>query len=167
MLWLIGAGGMLMLEQGCPPAPISPIHDGGAAGRAAAGRPAGMRDRRRRLALIHVAKRDAGLDDDAYRALLAGAAGVESAADLATDQQFSQVMQAMRAAGWRGSGRLQGQMAACYAWWSKLAAAGKVRDSRYSALMAYIERMCGKQDIYRADQLSMVIEALKRWLARA
>lgn len=125
-----------------------------------------MRDRRRRLALIHCAKRDLALDDDAYRALLAGAAGVESAASLRTEQQFAQVMQALRAAGWRGSGRLEGQMAACYALWSQLAAAGEVRNVSWQALMAYVARMCGRQDIYRKDQWSLVIESLKRWLLR-
>ena len=125
-----------------------------------------MRDRRRRLALIHAAKRQLGLDETAYRALLAGAAGVASAADLATDQQFGAVMTALRAAGWRGTGRLKGQWAACYARWRRLYEAGAVRNGSYQALSSYIERMCGKQDIYRADQLSMVIEALKRWEGR-
>lgn len=125
-----------------------------------------IRDRGRRLALIHAAKRQLGLDDPAYRSLLAGAAGVESAADLTTDAQFSAVMSAFRAAGWHGTGRLSGQMAACYALWSRLYEAGQVRNRSYQALMAYIGRMCGKQDIYHADQLGKVIESLKQWLAR-
>ena len=164
-LWLIGAGGMLMLEQGCPP--DRPIHATEALqGERPAGRPAGMRDRRRRLALIHAAKRQIGLDDPAYRALLAGAAGVESAADLATDAQFSAVMSGLRAAGWHGTGRLKGQMATCYAHWQSLHESGAVRNGSYQALLAYIGRMCGDQDIYRADQLSMVIETLKQWEGR-
>ena len=72
----------------------------------------------------------------------------------------------LRAAGWHGVGRLSGQMATCYALWCRLAEAGKVRNGSYLALTAYIERMCGKQDLYRADQLSMVIEALKQWAKR-
>ena len=125
-----------------------------------------MRDRRRRLALIHAAKRQIELDEAAYRSLLAGAAGVESAADLATDSQFASVMDALRAAGWHGTGRLEGQMATCYARWRRLYESGAVRNGSYQALRAYVERMCGEQDLYRADQLSMVIEALKRWEAR-
>ena len=125
-----------------------------------------MRDRRRRLALIHAATRQLGLDEIAYRSLLAGAAGVESAADLATDAQFSAVMSGLRAAGWHGTGRLKGQQATCYALWRRLYEAGAVRSGSYQALEAYVERICGKQDIYRADQVSMVIETMKRWLAR-
>ena len=125
-----------------------------------------VRDRRGRLALIHAAKRQIELDDAAYRALLAGAAGVESAADLATDSQFASVMDALRAAGWHGTGRLTGQMATAYARWRRLYEIGAVRNGSYQAMQAYIGRMCGKQDIYRADQLSMVIEALKRWEGR-
>ena len=114
-----------------------------------------MRDRRRRLALIHAAKRDVGLDDLAYRSLLAGAAGVESAADLADDRQYFAVMSAFRRAGWRGTGRLQGQMKAAYAWWCRLGEAGAVDRANYHTLMAYIERRCGKQDIYRTDPAAL------------
>jgi len=53
-----------------------------------------LQNRKERLALIHLARKDRGLDDDAYRALLAGAAGVQSAADLETDTQFEEVMRA-------------------------------------------------------------------------
>ena len=125
-----------------------------------------MRDRRRRLATIHAAKRSLGLDDDAYRSLLAGAAGVESAAELKTDRQFAQVMQGFRAAGWRGSGRLSGQWKAAYAWWSRLCADGEVRDGSYEAMMAWVRGRYGDQDIYRTDQVRSVVESLKRWHGR-
>ncbi len=39
-------------------------------------------DRRRDLAKIHIAKKQLGLDETAYREMLSGIAGVESAADL-------------------------------------------------------------------------------------
>ena len=125
-----------------------------------------MRDRTRRLALIHAAKRQIELDDDAYRALLAGAAGVESAAKLTTDAQFGAVMSALRAAGWHGTGRLSGQPATCYALWRRLYEASAVEHGTYPALMKYVERICGAQDIYRGDQWRRVIETLKRWLER-
>lgn len=53
-----------------------------------------MRNRNERLALIHLARKDRGLDEDAYRALLSGAAGVTSAAELETEEQFEEVMRA-------------------------------------------------------------------------
>lgn len=55
-------------------------------GRKAAGLPA------HKLALIHVAKRQLGMDDDDYRAVLHRVAGVESARGL-TDAGFRQVME--------------------------------------------------------------------------
>ena len=122
--------------------------------------------RRRRLAAVHCAKRDLGLDEAAYRALLAGAAGVESAAQLRTGRQWEAVLGALRRAGWRGTGRLPGQMSTCYALWCELHRLGAVRRRSYAALQAYIRRQCGKQDIYRVDQLSSVIESLKAWRDR-
>ena len=125
-----------------------------------------MSERRRRLAAVHCAKRDLGLDDEAYRALLAGAAGVESAAQIRTGRQWEAVMGALRRAGWQGTGRLPGQMGACYALWCELHRLGAVRDRRYEALQGYLRRRLGKQDIYRVDQLSAVIESLKAWRNR-
>ena len=125
----------------------------------------GGRSRGRMLATVHAAKRDLGLDDAAYRSLLAGAAGVESAADLATPAQHQAVLQAFRAAGW-SPGRLTGQWSTCYALWQRIHEEGGVRNGSYRALRAYVERRLGAQDIYRTDQLRSVIEGLKRWRAR-
>jgi hypothetical protein len=41
-----------------------------------------------RLAIIHVAKKQLGLDEDAYRAILSGA-GVDSAGEITTAAQFN------------------------------------------------------------------------------
>ena len=50
--------------------------------------------RSEKLAIIHLAQKDRGLDDDAYRGLLFGAAGIGSAALLETDEQFESIMKA-------------------------------------------------------------------------
>lgn len=42
--------------------------------------------------IIHIAKAKTGLDDEAYRALLWGAAGVNSASQIRTSQQYNAVM---------------------------------------------------------------------------
>jgi phage gp16-like protein len=47
-----------------------------------------------KLALIHLAKKECGLDDEAYRAVLAGSAQVSSSAEIDTDEQFDAVMTA-------------------------------------------------------------------------
>jgi len=59
------------------------------------------------LALIHVAKKQLGLDEEAYRAILSGA-GVFSAKDIATDEQFNAVMAAFLRLGFLPSGRRHG-----------------------------------------------------------
>jgi hypothetical protein len=56
-----------------------------------------------RLAVIYVAKKQLGLDEDAYRAILSGA-GVDSARDIATNAQFSAVMDAFAALGFKPRG---------------------------------------------------------------
>jgi hypothetical protein len=56
-----------------------------------------------RLAIIHVAKKQLGLDEDAYRAILSGA-GAASARDIATDAQFNLVMAAFAALGFKSRG---------------------------------------------------------------
>jgi hypothetical protein len=50
--------------------------------------------RSEKLALIHLARKDRALDEDAYRGLLYGAAGVASAGKIDTEEQFEAVMKA-------------------------------------------------------------------------
>ena len=126
-----------------------------------------MRDRAYRLRLIHAARRQLGLDETAYRALLAGAAGVSSAGDMTTDRQWAAAVRALRAAGWRGVGRLQGQEAAAYALWRRLYDLGAVERRSYSALRSWVRRMLGgDQDIVHAAQWATVIESLRQWIRR-
>lgn len=44
------------------------------------------------IKMIHIAKSKTGLDDEAYRSLLAGAAGIESASEITTPQQYKAIM---------------------------------------------------------------------------
>jgi len=54
-------------------------------------------------AIIHVAKKQLGLDDTAYRAILSGA-GVSSSKDIKTDKQFNTVMSAFQQLGFKSTG---------------------------------------------------------------
>lgn len=125
----------------------------------------GNQERRRRLAAVHCARRDLGLDDESYRALLTGAAGVESAGQLRTERQWEAVWKTFDRAGWRRM-QLSGQWAALYRVWSDLHRAGAVRWGSLRALKGWLQKRYGEQDIYRRDQLSSAIEELKRWLQR-
>ena len=55
-----------------------------------------------KLAIIHIAKKQLGLDDEAYRAVLSGA-GVTSSKDIKTDAQFNTVMSAFQRLGFKST----------------------------------------------------------------
>lgn len=56
---------------------------------------------RKWITTLHVAKNKIGLDDDAYRAILSGSAGVSSASELKTWEQYNSVMAAFKKLGFR------------------------------------------------------------------
>jgi hypothetical protein len=53
------------------------------------------------IKILHVARRECGLDDTAYRALLAGACGAESAGDIKTWEQYNAALGAFGKLGFR------------------------------------------------------------------
>ena len=55
--------------------------------------------------IIHVAKRQTGLSDEQYRALLSGAAGVESASLIKSWGQYRAVMAAFKKLGFKSSSK--------------------------------------------------------------
>jgi len=63
--------------------------------------------RSEKLALIHLARKDTALDDIAYRALLMGAAGVDSSAKIIAEAQFNEIMLAFENLGFKR--RLRGK----------------------------------------------------------
>lgn len=118
--------------------------------------------------LPHVAKKQLGLDDVSYRAILS-AGGVESAKDIKTSAQFNRIMLAFQKAGFQTRSNhdsLDPLTSKCYAIWCELYEMGAVEDKSLKAMKSYMSRMLGAQDIYRNDQKSRVIESLKKWKAR-
>jgi len=67
--------------------------------------PLPLSNRKTKLSLIHIAKNDLGLDEEAYRALLDGAAGVNSAAKLEYEYQFNAIMKAFENLGFKSTQR--------------------------------------------------------------
>jgi len=53
------------------------------------------------IKLIHTARRQLGLDDAEYKAILLGAAGIESSKELSSETQFDEIMKALRNLGFR------------------------------------------------------------------
>lgn len=139
------------------------------------------RYRTQEIAKIHVAKRDLGLTDQAYRAILVGAAGVESAADLDW-QGRAAVLGRMEELGWKPaparkasrSGRPARKLASdslskkIRALWLDLHQLGAVRDPSEAALAGYVMRMTGVAALQwlSPSEASTVIEALKKWRMR-
>jgi phage gp16-like protein len=58
-----------------------------------------LNNRKAKMALIHVAKRQVGLNDECYRLLLNNVCGVESAKDIVSDKQIDELMQAFKRLG--------------------------------------------------------------------
>jgi phage gp16-like protein len=57
------------------------------------------------IQVLHIAKKQCGLDDDAYRALLSGAAGVGSSGDITTWKQYNDCLTAFKKLGFKTQSR--------------------------------------------------------------
>lgn len=132
-------------------------------------------DRPRLIRLIHVAKRDLGLDDDTYRALLAEECNGKASAAYLTLKELETVLARLKRGGFkvrstRGD-RAQApdpQSSKIRALWLDLAAMGAVKNPSEAALGAFIKRMTGVDALQwlSAKQSSAVIEQLKKWQSR-
>lgn len=135
--------------------------------------------RDREIKLIHVARRELGIDEETYRAMLQTVVGVKSSSDLDW-QGRKKVLDHLKAKGFKVKSKAAPKAAAAssaavdpqyrkiLALWSALHDAGIVRVNTEAALRIYIKRMTGCAD-YRfcnGAQVVTVIEALKKWLAR-
>jgi len=131
-----------------------------------------MVNRSKKLATIHIAKKQCGLGDEEYRALLLGTTGVSSAREINTDEQYKKLMEAFGKHGFKSQAYTKRritdkQISKCYALWCRLYKHNAVKSKKYSAMMSWIYRQLGsKQDIIRHDQKSALIEDLKNWLDR-
>lgn len=131
-----------------------------------------QRLRKSRIRLIHTAKRELGLDDDAYRDLLARETGQRSAKDLDLDQ-LGAVVEALRRAGFRAKPRVstlkEPQHRLVAALWRELHQAGAVADGSARALSAFVRRQTGIERLewLPSAEAAKVVEALKAWRARS
>ena len=109
-------------------------------------------NRKEKLSIIHIAKKETGIPDDAYRILLEGAAGINSAADLQYESQFNAIMNAFKNLGFKSAqprggknqrpqwpdqwGSTEAQRAKIEVMWQSLA-----RNKSEKALRAFIKRI--------------------------
>ncbi|EDW6361512.1 regulatory protein GemA [Salmonella enterica subsp. enterica] len=131
------------------------------------------------IQLIHVARREAGLDDETYQAKLVAATGKKTCRDM-TLPELETALQAFRASGFkrkttRSSSRTRSAIVGkIRAVWGEMHAAGFIQCGSDAALNQYVARMTARQNgagVSRADWLTdalatPVLESLKQWHRR-
>jgi hypothetical protein len=125
------------------------------------------------LKAIHVARRQLGLDDDDYRAVLERVTGKRSLAEM-TEAERRQVVDELRRLGFSGAPagrqRLSGPYAKkLQALWLSAWNLGIVRNRDDKALIAFVERQTGISHVRwvrEPGDAAKAIEALKSWLGR-
>jgi phage gp16-like protein len=134
------------------------------------------------LAKVAIARKELGLDDGTYRAILARLTGKESARDC-TDAQLGLVLDEFKAKGWtprvvaggrapRPAARARADHPAAKkarALWISLHQLGVVRDPSEAALEAFARRQLKVEALQWADRQRVykLIEALKAMAERA
>ncbi|WP_374584399.1 gp16 family protein [Ideonella dechloratans] len=141
--------------------------------------------RKRELQLIHIAKGQLGLGDDAYRDLLSQVTGKRSAAEL-TGAQRRQFLDHLKRCGWQqvqrpnpqrneqpAHARAPGDVHA-ERWekarqlWALLCRAGAVQADSDEALLAWVQRQhrVAAWRWLNTHQINTVVESLKKWCRR-
>lgn len=130
--------------------------------------------RNREIAKIHLAKKQCGLDDMAYRAMLKRVAGCSSSAELTADGRALALDELKRlgfkpappkAAGRRIPETNEPQIRLIRALWLDLRDMGVLRDPSEKALAHYCQKICGISAINWLGPLDArkFIGALVRW----
>jgi len=137
---------------------------------------AGQQRRRAMLAKVHLAKKQLGLSDDDYRAVLMRVAGAMSAADL-DERGLAAVIAEFSAKGFTAKARFPGQSRAAdhpsarkaRALWISLHQLGEIKNPSEPALEAFAARQMRVERLQWANQgqCYKLIEALKAIATRA
>lgn len=132
------------------------------------------------IQLIHVARREVGLDDETYQAKLVAATGKRTCRDMSV-QELEIALQAFRASGFKrktthSSSRTRSAIVGkIRAVWGEMHAAGFIQCGSAAALDQYVARQTTRQNggggVARADWLTdalatPVLESLKQWHRR-
>lgn len=126
------------------------------------------------LAKIHIAKKELGLADDDYRAILTRVTGQNSASKLTAPAQEAVLTEFARL-GWKpGFKSFDGKKSSkpgvrlIFGLWAECARRGAINDGSRKALLAFTERQTGitNPDWLTPAQASLVTEGLKAMVAR-
>lgn len=128
-------------------------------------------DRRPLIAKLHMAKKDLGLSESEYRAMLEHATGKRSASEMHF-AELDRALVAFKAAGWREKKKSapggKAHVGLIRRLWDDLDAAGVLDDPSDHGLRAFVMRQTGiaSPEFLNPKEASKVIEGLKRWLSR-
>lgn len=131
-------------------------------------------ERKRLIRLIHVAKKQLGLGDDQYRAVLEGATGKNSCADM-VGLEVKRAYDAMVRLGFKpgpaknAAKAKSPQLAKMRAQWIELHGLGLVKDRSDAGLLKFCKRLTGvdRLEWLTPAQASKAIEGLKAMRQRA
>lgn len=135
-------------------------------------------NRARLIKLIHVGRRELGMDDETYRLMLAsmkGLGGATSTADLTVPSLY-RVLEQLKQKGFKVRPKSKGkrpqaadpQSRKIRSLWLTLRDMGALRDPSEEALAKFVHGETGVQALQwlTTEQASHVIEHLKKWIAR-
>lgn len=122
------------------------------------------------IATMHVAKKQLGLDEDTYRAVLVRVTGKNSARDMSPAEQ-NRVVEELRRQGFKPAKKgLQGPFAKkLQALWIAAWNLGIVRDRRDAAMLVFVKRQTNidhTRFLLDAENAAKAIDALKAWMTR-
>jgi phage gp16-like protein len=125
--------------------------------------------RSRKLAQIHIARKDMAMDESTYRAVLVRVTGKRSLTELDA-AGLGRVVDEMQRLGWKPTGKRpmarHAHVRKVYAMWTSMATL--VNDPSHQALAAFVLRQVGvaSPEWIDGQQAFKVIEGLKAWKQR-
>ena len=129
---------------------------------------------RQLIGKIHIAKKDLGLDDEAYRGLLVSVTGKDSSA-IMTDRELAKVVEELKSKGWKPlHPKTEKQKSAApsikkiYALWGVLQEKGMVKSRDAASLNRFQAKYTKKDKVKDLSwqEAQKVIEILKKIIER-
>jgi len=127
---------------------------------------------KQQLAMVHIAKKQLGLVDENYRAILVRLTGKDSSRDCSTED-LDRVLGEFKRLGWAPKAKPNAYsdrpyVRKIYALWNEAGRCGAVENASRDALRAFTARQTGKAapEFLTPAQANSVSEALKAMIAR-
>lgn len=122
------------------------------------------------IKLIHVGKRELGIDEDTYRDMLYEATGVSSCSNM-TDEQLENVLRFFKSKGFNiktDKPQTDPQAEFIRSLWREMNTQGIIKSGTEESLRKYIYRITGVEALEWCSigQKRTIIETLKKWQIR-